>query len=132
MLTSTTIFLPFITLFCNFLTMRSLLSLTLLATSAFAAVIRDTGYGHGYTNGNGSPANCPTPVKQYKTNSARMYAIYTAYCDSFLYPANLIQVKAINSTLFSANIQGRVDITNTFDGPELNTEYAKPLRNEYR
>ncbi|KAH7337904.1 hypothetical protein BKA66DRAFT_577429 [Pyrenochaeta sp. MPI-SDFR-AT-0127] len=43
--------------------------------------------------------------------------------DNFLYPANLKQAQAINSTLFATDIQGRVDITRNFDGAELNTEY---------
>lgn len=40
-----------------------------------------------------------------------------------MYPNNAVQAKMINSTLFADNVKGRVDVTRTFDGPELNTEY---------
>merc|ERR1711862_1051931 len=40
-----------------------------------------------------------------------------------MYPANVEQARMINSTLMAPNVKGRVDITRTFDGPELNTEY---------
>lgn len=33
------------------------------------------------------------------------------------------QAKDINSTIFAEDVQGRVDITRTFVGRELNTEY---------
>ncbi len=33
------------------------------------------------------------------------------------------QAKSINSTIFAEDVQGRVDITRTFLGRELNTEY---------
>ncbi|TVY83101.1 hypothetical protein LSUE1_G005917, partial [Lachnellula suecica] len=42
---------------------------------------------------------------------------------NFIYPANVEQAKSINSTLLAEDAQGRVDITRTFDGRELNTEY---------
>ncbi|KAL8716204.1 MAG: hypothetical protein Q9220_000109 [cf. Caloplaca sp. 1 TL-2023] len=45
------------------------------------------------------------------------------FLDSFVYPANTAVAKSINSTLLSEDVQGRVDITRTFDGRELNTEY---------
>ncbi|KAI4176932.1 MAG: hypothetical protein LQ343_000789 [Gyalolechia ehrenbergii] len=45
------------------------------------------------------------------------------FLDNFVYPADVIQAKAINSTLLSEDVQGRIDITRTFNGRELNTEY---------
>ncbi|AEO67533.1 uncharacterized protein THITE_2144873 [Thermothielavioides terrestris NRRL 8126] len=52
-----------------------------------------------------------------------LWKLQTTIWDNFLYPANVKQIQSINSTLFAPNIQGRVDITRTFDGAELNTEY---------
>jgi hypothetical protein len=51
-------------------------------------------------------------------------SIAFAFDEAVLYPNNILQAESINSTLFADNIQGRVDITNTFDGRELNTEYV--------
>ncbi|KAL8936128.1 MAG: hypothetical protein Q9216_005095 [Gyalolechia sp. 2 TL-2023] len=45
------------------------------------------------------------------------------FLDNFIYPADVKQAKAINSTLLAENVQGRIDITRTFNGRELNTEY---------
>jgi hypothetical protein len=41
-----------------------------------------------------------------------------------MFPNNTIQAATINSTLFSEDIQGRVDLTSNFDGRELNTEVS--------
>ncbi|KAI9368019.1 hypothetical protein BJX61DRAFT_550765 [Aspergillus egyptiacus] len=43
--------------------------------------------------------------------------------DNFLYPANLGQINATDTSVFTEDVQGRVDITRTFDGRELNNEY---------
>ena len=45
------------------------------------------------------------------------------FFDNFIYPADAAQAKAINSTLLAEDVQGRIDITRTFSGRELNTEY---------
>jgi hypothetical protein len=52
-----------------------------------------------------------------------LYKLLTNFWDNFLYPADVTQAKAINSTLLSENVQGRMDATRTFTGRELNTEY---------
>ncbi|OJK00937.1 hypothetical protein ASPACDRAFT_42437 [Aspergillus aculeatus ATCC 16872] len=52
-----------------------------------------------------------------------LWTLEKTFWDNFLYPANLAQTKAINSTLFAPDIQGRVDITRVFNGSTLNTEY---------
>ncbi|PWY88898.1 hypothetical protein BO94DRAFT_595277 [Aspergillus sclerotioniger CBS 115572] len=52
-----------------------------------------------------------------------LWDLETKFWDNFLYPANVQQMLAINSTLFTADVQGRVDITRVFNGSELNTEY---------
>ena len=52
-----------------------------------------------------------------------LYALQTRFLDAFLYPGNKAQAAMVNSTIFAENVQGRVDITRTFVGRELNTEY---------
>jgi hypothetical protein len=52
-----------------------------------------------------------------------LYKLLTNFWDNFLYPADVTQAKAINSTIFSEDINGRIDVTRTFTGRELNTEY---------
>ena len=47
---------------------------------------------------------------------------FTRFVDAFMYPNNTVEASKINSTLFAENVQGRVDLTSTFDGRELNTE----------
>ncbi|KAL8726172.1 MAG: hypothetical protein Q9166_006889 [cf. Caloplaca sp. 2 TL-2023] len=53
----------------------------------------------------------------------QLWDLNKKFLDNFIYPANVIVTKAINSTLLAEDVQGRVDITRTFDGRELNTEY---------
>ncbi|KAL8798128.1 MAG: hypothetical protein Q9182_006935 [Xanthomendoza sp. 2 TL-2023] len=53
----------------------------------------------------------------------QLWNLNKKFLDSFIYPANVGVARAINSTLLAENVQGRVDITRTFDGRELNTEY---------
>jgi hypothetical protein len=48
------------------------------------------------------------------------------FLDAFMFPNNTIEAATVNSTLFSENVQGRVDLTSTFDGRELNTEVRRP------
>jgi hypothetical protein len=52
-----------------------------------------------------------------------LYKLLTNFWDNFLYPADVKQAQAINSTIFAENVQGRMDATRTFNGRELNTEY---------
>jgi hypothetical protein len=53
----------------------------------------------------------------------QLYALQVRLWETFLSPADQVQAEAINSTLLSEDCQGRIDITRTFDGRELNTEY---------
>ncbi|KAL8818159.1 MAG: hypothetical protein Q9223_003142 [Gallowayella weberi] len=53
----------------------------------------------------------------------QLWNLNKKFLDSFIYPANVKVARAINSTLLAEDVQGRVDITRTFDGRELNTEY---------
>jgi hypothetical protein len=60
-------------------------------------------------------------------NYHEKYALFTRFADTFMYPNNTNQAEAVNSTLFSETVQGRVDATTTFAGRELNTEVYSPL-----
>ncbi|KAL8661090.1 MAG: hypothetical protein Q9202_005904 [Teloschistes flavicans] len=53
----------------------------------------------------------------------QLWDFHNHFLDNFIYPANIQAAKSINSTLFAENVQGRVDVTRTFEGRELNTEY---------
>ena len=46
-----------------------------------------------------------------------------------IYPNNAAEAAKINSTLFSEDIQGRIDLSGNFDGRELNTEVPSFLHN---
>jgi len=54
---------------------------------------------------------------------AELYALQVKFYDNFLWPADVAQAKSINSTLLAEGVRGRIDITRTFEGRELNTEY---------
>ncbi|KAL8659976.1 MAG: hypothetical protein Q9226_000139 [Calogaya cf. arnoldii] len=54
---------------------------------------------------------------------AQLWGHHNRFLDAFIYPANVKEAKAINSTILAEDVQGRVDITRTFNGRELNTEY---------
>ncbi|CAD6593695.1 MAG: hypothetical protein ASARMPREDX12_007470 [Alectoria sarmentosa] len=53
----------------------------------------------------------------------QLFTLQKKFLDNFIAPNNAIQAKSINSSLLADDVQGRVDITRTFDGRELNTEY---------
>ncbi|GFF54192.1 hypothetical protein IFM61606_07185 [Aspergillus udagawae] len=59
-----------------------------------------------------------------------LWSMEKSFWDSFLYPANLAQINATDDSVFAENVQGRVDITRTFDGRELNNEYIFGLFSE--
>ena len=69
-------------------------------------------------------------ARQSDPNYQEKYDLFIGFADAFMYPNNTAQSDAINSTLFAENIQGRVDLTNTFDGQELNTEVCLVLIND--
>lgn len=48
---------------------------------------------------------------------------YQRFWDAFLFPGGLTQLKAVNSSLLAEDVIGRVDVTRTYIGRELNTEY---------
>ncbi|PLN85321.1 hypothetical protein BDW42DRAFT_160883 [Aspergillus taichungensis] len=53
-----------------------------------------------------------------------LWSMQHNFLDNFLYPANVEQINATDKSVFAENVQGRVDITGTFDGRELNNEYV--------
>ena len=60
-------------------------------------------------------------------NYEQKFSLFLNFVEAFMFPNDTIQANMINSTLFAENIQGRVDLTNTFDGRELNTEVSSHL-----
>ena len=69
----------------------------------------------------------PHPVAD--SNYQQKLSWFIRFADAFMYPNNTAEASKINSTLFAENIQGRVDLTSTFDGRELNTEVFPLNRN---
>ncbi|KAI4181848.1 MAG: hypothetical protein LQ346_006686 [Caloplaca aetnensis] len=68
-------------------------------------------------------ANPPVAAEPANFTFNELWALNKKFLDNFIYPADIKQAKAINSTLLAENVQGRIDITRTFNGRELNTEY---------
>jgi hypothetical protein len=64
-----------------------------------------------------------SPTSQPHYTFDELYNLQVKFFDNFIYPADVTQAKSINSTLLAEDVQGRIDITRTFDGRELNTEY---------
>jgi len=59
-------------------------------------------------------------IKQTPSFSiGELYNLTTAFWDAFMYPNNLAQSKAINSSFFAPDVLGRVDATRTFPGQEV-------------
>ena len=71
----------------------------------------------------GQPHRTDFPVPE-------LYKMTTDFWDAFMYPENCLQAKSINSTLLAEDVQGRIDITRTFVGRELNTEYVRRIGRE--
>src|ERR1700736_3434432 len=69
-----------------------------------------------------------TNDRDFLRNYQEKYAWFNRFADAFMYPNNTVQANMINSTLFAESVQGRVDMTTTFDGRELNTEVQCLLR----
>lgn len=73
------------------------------------------------------PGRNPTTPDSTDLNYQQKLSWFIRFADAFMYPNNTIQATQINSTLFAENVQGRVDLTSTFDGRELNTEVPLAL-----
>jgi hypothetical protein len=81
------------------------------------------------------PSTYKTPIPynvasdlDFLRNYQEKYELFIRFADAFMYPNNTAQADMINSTLFAESVQGRVDMTTTFDGRELNTEVKRILR----
>jgi hypothetical protein len=70
-----------------------------------------------------SISSMPNPTNQPHYTFDQLYNLQVKFFDNFIYPADITQAKSINSTLLAEDVQGRIDVTGTFDGRELNTEY---------
>ncbi|KAL8919467.1 MAG: hypothetical protein Q9208_006752 [Pyrenodesmia sp. 3 TL-2023] len=80
-----------------------------------------------------SPVDSPLVARQEATAPVaagvanftfnELWDLQKRFLDNFIYPADIKQAQSINSTLLAENVQGRIDITRTFNGRELNTEY---------
>ncbi|MCJ1229429.1 hypothetical protein MMC12_006095 [Toensbergia leucococca] len=64
-----------------------------------------------------------SPQPQPSFAFPQLYALQKKFYDNFIYPADQTQAKSINSSLLAEDLLGRIDITRTFEGRELNTEY---------
>ena len=62
-------------------------------------------------------------LAQPSFSTDELYDLQTKFLDAFMAPKNAIEAKKINSTLLAPDVQGKIDVTRTFDGRELNTEY---------
>lgn len=71
------------------------------------------------------PAATLTPAINNKPDFSydQLYKLNVNFWNNFLYPADVAEAQAINSTIFATDVKGRIDATRTFDGRELNTEY---------
>jgi len=67
----------------------------------------------------GGTINYETPCFSFDT----LYNLHKRFYDNFIFPNNLAQQRAINSSLIAPNCLGRVDLSRDFVGQELNTEY---------
>ncbi|KAJ3132956.1 hypothetical protein HDU90_006492 [Geranomyces variabilis] len=66
----------------------------------------------------------PTPGEPISPQERANYALVTKFWDNFMYPKNKAVVTSKDAGgILSDDIKGRVDITRTFSGKELNTEY---------
>ena len=74
-----------------------------------------------------SPSSDPVESDDVCANYKQKHDWFIRFADAFMSPNNTVQANSVNSTLFSQDVQGRVDLTNTFDGRELNTEVPLSL-----
>ena len=69
------------------------------------------------------PVSPPSSASQPHFTFDELYKLQVKFYDAFLWPADVEEAKSINSSLLAENVKGRIDITRTFEGRELNTEY---------
>jgi len=78
-----------------------------------------------FTTLSGSTPSTAVPTESSQPNFTfdQLWNLHIHFWDQFMYPANLENVKAINSSIIAEDCLGRVDATRNFEGVELNTEY---------
>jgi len=69
-------------------------------------------------------ATKPAADAQSTYTFTELWNLHKIFWDAFIYPNNIAEAAKINSSIFAPNALGRVDVTRTFDGAELNTEYV--------
>lgn len=113
--------------------MHFIVSLVMLFFFAIANSLMHHPIDHGYGLGpghhhgphpNSSSANDSIIDQTPNFTFDQLLNLTTTFFDTFIYPHNAAEAKKINSTLFADDVLGRVDVTRTFNGRELNTEYA--------
>ncbi|GLA40527.1 hypothetical protein AnigIFM63309_008361 [Aspergillus niger] len=62
-----------------------------------------------------------SPTTSYTVD--QLWSLTTHFWDNFLYPANTAHINPNDTSIFSDNVQGRVDVTRTFTNRDLNNEY---------
>jgi len=72
-------------------------------------------------------ADCPKGISPPCFSQSALLLLTKSMMDNYMYPANVKQALAINSTNLSPSVAGRVDVTTTLYGQELNTEYLYGL-----
>ena len=70
-----------------------------------------------------APAKRQAAVAQPSFSTQDLYGLHKQFFDTFMNPQDATEAKKINSTLLAENVQGKIDVTRTFNGRELNTEY---------
>ncbi|TID20799.1 hypothetical protein E6O75_ATG05563 [Venturia nashicola] len=103
--------------------------LPVLLLALTASCISDTSLNNGrlgrpMIDRPGHPANVQGTESAPVFTPEKLYQLTVNFHDTFVYPHNLAEAKKINSTIFSEDCQGNIDITRTFVGRELNTEYV--------
>ncbi|KAE9983099.1 hypothetical protein BLS_004934 [Venturia inaequalis] len=93
----------------------------LLALTAFCitdASLNNYSLGDSMAGRPGNSENAPV------FSPEKLYLLTVNFHNTFVYPHNLAEANKINSTVFAEDCQGNIDITRTFVGRELNTEYV--------
>lgn len=105
--------------------MRSLLAIVLAPLAAAIAIAPEVQSSPDSPNLVERQAADTTTAKpaQPSFTFSQLWDANKKFLDNFIYPADVNQAKAINSTILAEDVQGRIDITRTFNGRELNTEY---------
>lgn len=106
------------------------LSKLLYSTLALFATLADASYPRHASHNHFNPRSPGQNVSDYTAHDVphftfdELYNMTETFFTAFTYPNNVAQAKQINSSLFSPDVLGRIDVTRNFPGRELNTEYG--------